>query len=44
LHRAWTDFPPLRRMAAAYLGHKPRTRPSTNYQELLALFPSGTIN
>jgi hypothetical protein len=43
LHRAWVDFPPLRRLAAAALGHKPRPRPSTNYQALIAMFPSGTI-
>jgi len=43
LHRAWADFPPLRRLAAAYLGHKPRARRSRNYHELLAMFPGGTI-
>ena len=43
LHRAWSDFPPLRRLAAAYLGHKPRPRASMNYQELLAMFPNGAI-
>ncbi len=43
LHRAWAEFPPLRRIVAAYLGHKPRARPSTNYHELVAMFPSGTI-
>ncbi len=43
LHRAWADFPPLRRMAAAALGHKPRARASRNYHELIALFPNGTI-
>ena len=43
LHRAWADWPPLRRVAAAYCGHKPRTRPSANYNELLTMFPNGTI-
>ncbi len=43
LYRAWTECPPLRRMVAAYLGYKPPARPSTNYNELLAMFPSGTI-
>jgi len=44
LGRAWADCPPLRRLLAAYLGHKPRPRPSKNYHELLAMFPSGMIN
>lgn len=43
LHRAWADFPPLRRMAAAYFGHKPRGRASRDYQALIAMFPGGTI-
>ena len=43
LHRAWADCPPLRRMAAAYLGYRPRQKPSTNYHELLAMFPGGAI-
>jgi hypothetical protein len=43
LHRAWSDFPPLRRLAAAALGHKPRARASRNYQALLAMFPGGVI-
>jgi hypothetical protein len=43
LHRAWIDYPPVRRMVAAYLGHKPRARPSSNYHELLAMFPGGAI-
>jgi hypothetical protein len=43
LHRAWADAPPLRKMIAAYLGHKPRARVSQNYRELLAMFPNGTI-
>ena len=43
LHRAWADFPPLRRLAAAYLGHKPRGRASRDYQSLVAMFPGGTI-
>jgi hypothetical protein len=43
LNRAWAECPPLRRMAAAYLGYKPRARQSKNYHELLAMFPSGAI-
>jgi len=43
LRRAWAECPPLRRMAAAYLGYKPKARPSVNYHELLAMFPNGTI-
>ena len=43
LHRAWADFPPLRRLAAAALGHKPRGRASRDYQALLAMFPRGAI-
>jgi hypothetical protein len=43
LHRAWADFPPLRRLAAAAFGHKPPSRPSKNYQALIAMFPNGVI-
>jgi hypothetical protein len=43
LHRAWADYPPLRRMMAAYLGYKPRPKPTKQYHELLAMFPSGAI-
>jgi hypothetical protein len=43
LHRAWADYPPLRKLVAVYLGHKPRARPSKNYAELLAMFPAGKI-
>jgi hypothetical protein len=43
LHRAWADCPPLRRLFAAYLGHKPPAKPSKNYRDLLAMFPTGTI-
>ena len=43
LHRVWADYPPLRRLAAAALGHKPRSRASKNYQALIAMFPGGTI-
>ena len=38
------DCPPLRKLLAAYLGHKPRPRSSKNYHELLAMFPNGRIN
>jgi len=30
-------------MVAAYLGIKPKPKPSTNYHELIAMFPGGTI-
>lgn len=43
LHRAWRDWPPLRKVVAAYLGHKPKDKPSKNLHELLAMFPNGTI-
>jgi hypothetical protein len=43
LYRAWTDFPPLRRMVAAALGYKRGTRASKDYHTLLAMFPDGTI-
>lgn len=43
LHRAWADAPPLRKMVAAYLGHRPRARPSRDFRELLAMFPNGMI-
>ena len=43
LHRAWADCPPLRRLFAAHLGYKPPAKPSRNYHDLLAMFPTGTI-
>ena len=43
LHRAWADFPPLRRLAAAALGHKHPARASRDYHALIAMFPGGTI-
>jgi hypothetical protein len=43
LHRVWADAPPLRKMVAAYLGHKPRARASRDYSGLLAMFPGGKI-
>ncbi len=43
LRRAWSECPPLRRMVAAYLGYRPRPKPSNNYHELLAMFPTGAI-
>jgi len=42
LHRAWLDWPPLRKIVAAYLGHKPK-KTSKNLHELLGMFPSGII-
>jgi len=43
LRRTWTEYPPLRRLLAAWLGYKPRQRSSKNYHELLAMFPNGLI-
>jgi hypothetical protein len=43
LRRAWAECPPARRLLAAYLGYKPKPRPSNNYHDLLAMFPGGTI-
>jgi hypothetical protein len=43
LHRVWADAPPLRKTAAAYLGFKPRAKPSKNYSDLIAMFPGGAI-
>jgi hypothetical protein len=43
LRGAWSECPPLRRLLAAFLGYRPRSRPSNNYHELLAMFPSGAI-
>lgn len=43
LHRAWADWPPLRKFAAAYFGHKPKAKPSRDYASLLGMFPGGVI-
>lgn len=43
LRRAWADVPPQRRLLAAWLGFKPKPRPSKNFNELLAMFPGGAI-
>jgi hypothetical protein len=43
LHRAWADCPPLRRLVAAYLGHRPPAKVSRSYHELLGMFPGGAI-
>ena len=43
LRHAWAECPPLRRLLAAYLGYRPASKPSKNYQELLAMFPGGRI-
>jgi hypothetical protein len=40
---AFADCPPLRRMVAAFLGIKPKERPSKNFADLLSLFPGGVI-
>ena len=43
MHRAWAQCPPLRRLLAAHLGFTAPAKPSRNYHDLLAMFPSGTI-
>jgi hypothetical protein len=43
LRRAWSECPPLRRLLAASLGYKPRPLASKDYDELLAMFPTGLI-
>jgi hypothetical protein len=43
LHRAWAEWPPLRKLVGAWLGHTPKLQPSKNYHELLAMFPGGAI-
>jgi len=43
LFEAWEDCPPLRRMIAAFMGIKPKEKPSKNFAELLAMFPGGII-
>ena len=43
LHRAWADYPPLRKTVAAYLGFTPRAQASRNYADLLTMFPNGAI-
>jgi hypothetical protein len=42
LRREWKDYPPLRMMVAAALGHKPQRR-SKDLNDLLAMFPGGKI-
>lgn len=42
LHREWENYPPVRMMVAAALGHKPKKR-SKDFTELLAMFPAGII-
>ena len=41
VHRSWKEAPPLRRMVAAFAGHKP-PKPA-DLSELLAMFPTGEI-
>lgn len=41
LHAEWKNYPPLRMMVAAALGHKPPER--GNIADLLQMFPGGTI-
>ncbi len=43
LRRSWSQCPPPRRLIAAWLGYKPPALASRNYQDLLAMFPTGTI-
>lgn len=39
----WDRWPPLRKMVAVALGHKPPEPASKNYDKLLAMFPGGAI-
>ena len=41
LRAAWADWPPLRKIVAAWMGHKPPER--GNLADLVAMFPSGKI-
>lgn len=43
LYDAWDECPPIRRMVAAFCGIKPKEKPSTNFAELIAMFPGGQI-
>ena len=43
LRRAWEQWPPLRKLIGSALGHVPKAAASTNYHELLAMFPGGAI-
>ena len=43
LQRAWAEAPPLRKLAAAYFGYRPKRRASRDYGALLAMFPGGKI-
>lgn len=43
LHRAWDEWPPLRKFFAAVHGHKPKPPPSTDYTQLLDMFPGGQL-
>lgn len=40
---AWDQWPPLRKFMAAYHGHKPKPPPSTDYENLLSMFPGGNL-
>lgn len=42
LRRSFEDYPPLRKIAAAFIGHK-RPKRSNDLNELLTMFPSGKI-
>lgn len=42
LVRSFEDHPPLRKLAAALVGHKPKKR-ADDLSELLAMFPDGRI-
>lgn len=41
LRRSWEDWPPLRKLAAAWAGHKPPDRGSL--ADLVEMFPGGVI-
>jgi hypothetical protein len=42
LTHSFEDYPPLRKIAAALIGHK-RPKRSNDLNELLAMFPDGKI-
>jgi hypothetical protein len=43
LNRAWAEWPPLRKFMALAHGHKPKPPPSSDYMQLVGMFPGGAI-
>ncbi len=41
LRQSWEDYPPVRMLLAAMIGHKPKQR--GNIADLLEMFPDGVI-